>query len=72
MDPETLLICDAEGPVALAGIMGGLDSEVTPETRRVLIESAYFNPPPSGAPASAWGSAPRPPTASSGAWTRTG
>lgn len=44
LDPETLLICDAARPVALAGIMGGLDSEVTPETRQVLIESAYFNP----------------------------
>ena len=44
LDPETLLICDAEGPVALAGIMGGLDSEVTGSTTRVLLESAYFNP----------------------------
>jgi phenylalanyl-tRNA synthetase beta chain len=44
LDPETLLICDAEGPVALAGIMGGLDSEVTVSTTQVLLESAYFNP----------------------------
>jgi phenylalanyl-tRNA synthetase beta chain len=44
LDAETLLICDAEGPVALAGIMGGLDSEVTDATTQVLIESAYFNP----------------------------
>ncbi len=44
LEPDTLLICDAERPVALAGVMGGLDSEVTPETRQVLIESAYFNP----------------------------
>ncbi len=44
LNPETLLICDGARPVALAGIMGGLDSEVTPATRRVLIESAYFNP----------------------------
>jgi phenylalanyl-tRNA synthetase beta chain len=44
LTPETLLICDAGRPVALAGIMGGLDSEVTPATRNVLIESAYFNP----------------------------
>ena len=44
LEPETLLICDAERPVALAGVMGGLDSEVTPDTRQVLIESAYFNP----------------------------
>ena len=45
VDPETLFICDAEGPVALAGIMGGQVSEVSPDTHRVLIESAYFNPP---------------------------
>ena len=44
LDPETLLICDAQGPVALAGIMGGLDSEVTGSTTQVLLESAYFNP----------------------------
>jgi len=44
LDEATLLICDAEKPVALAGIMGGLDSEVTEATRRVLIESAYFHP----------------------------
>lgn len=45
VDPETLFICDAARPVALAGIMGGQESEVTPDTTRVLIESAYFNPP---------------------------
>ena len=45
VDPETLFICDAEGPVAIAGIMGGQVSEVSPDTHRVLIESAYFNPP---------------------------
>ncbi len=41
---DTLLICDGQGPVAIAGIMGGLDSEITPETTEVLIESAYFDP----------------------------
>ncbi len=44
LNEETLLICDAARPVALAGIMGGLDSEVTRDTTQVLIESAYFNP----------------------------
>jgi phenylalanyl-tRNA synthetase beta chain len=44
LNPETLLICDAERPVALAGVMGGLDSEVTGSTTQVLLESAYFNP----------------------------
>lgn len=41
---DTLLICDGSGPVAIAGIMGGLDSEITSDTTRVLIESAYFQP----------------------------
>ncbi len=44
LDAETLLICDGAQPVALAGIMGGLESEVTADTGQVLIESAYFNP----------------------------
>jgi phenylalanyl-tRNA synthetase beta chain len=41
---DTLLICDGRKPVAIAGIMGGLESEITPSTTRVLIESAYFQP----------------------------
>jgi len=41
---DMLLICDARRGVALAGIMGGLNSEITPETNTVLIESAYFQP----------------------------
>lgn len=41
---ETLLICDAEKPVALAGIMGGQNSEVSDATTNILIESAYFDP----------------------------
>ncbi len=41
---DDLLICDAEGPVAIAGVMGGLNSEVTEATKNVLIESAYFRP----------------------------
>ncbi len=43
--PEgTLLICDAQKPIALAGIMGGANSEVTEATTQVLIESAWFAP----------------------------
>ncbi len=43
--PErTLMICDAEKEVAIAGIMGGENSEVTPQTRNILLESAHFNP----------------------------
>ena len=44
LNPEVLLITDGEKPVALAGIMGGMESEVTGKTRNVLLESAYFNP----------------------------
>lgn len=40
----SLFICDGKGPVAIAGIMGGENSEVTQSTQTVLIESAYFNP----------------------------
>ena len=39
-----LLICDAERPVALAGIMGGENSEVSQGTTHILLESAYFAP----------------------------
>jgi phenylalanyl-tRNA synthetase beta chain len=39
-----LVIADAEKPVALAGVMGGLDSEVTNRTVNVLLESARFDP----------------------------
>lgn len=41
---DMLVIADAEKPVALAGIMGGEDSEISARTTDVLIESAYFNP----------------------------
>ncbi|UCE06690.1 MAG: phenylalanine--tRNA ligase subunit beta [bacterium] len=40
----TLLICDGKKPVALAGVMGGLNSEISNETTNVLLESAYFDP----------------------------
>ncbi|MBN1260065.1 MAG: phenylalanine--tRNA ligase subunit beta [Anaerolineae bacterium] len=42
-DEEMLLITDGGGPVAIGGVMGGLDSEVAPETRNVLLEAASFN-----------------------------
>ncbi len=44
LPPGTLMICDVEQPVAVAGVMGGADSEVTGDTTSVLIESAYFDP----------------------------
>lgn len=39
-----ILICDGTGPVALAGIMGGENSEITEKTRDIALESAFFNP----------------------------
>ena len=39
-----LMICDARKPVAIAGVMGGANSEITDATVDVLIESAYFQP----------------------------
>ncbi|MFZ5571942.1 MAG: phenylalanine--tRNA ligase subunit beta [Thermodesulfobacteriota bacterium] len=44
LSPGMLLICDGRKPVALAGVMGGMNSEIQPDTRRVLIESACFDP----------------------------
>ncbi|MEO5940920.1 MAG: phenylalanine--tRNA ligase subunit beta, partial [Candidatus Limnocylindrales bacterium] len=44
LDPETLLIADERGPVGIAGIMGGADSEVGSATTRVIVESAIFDP----------------------------
>ncbi len=41
---NTLLICDGEKPVAIAGIMGGNNSEVSEETTDILLESACFDP----------------------------
>jgi phenylalanyl-tRNA synthetase beta chain len=44
MNPEDLMICDHTGPIALAGIMGGEESEIKDNTSRVLLESANFHP----------------------------
>jgi len=44
LDENFLLIADASRPLALAGIMGGLDSGITSKTRHIFIESACFNP----------------------------
>jgi phenylalanyl-tRNA synthetase beta chain len=42
-DGEMLLITDGGGPVAIAGVMGGLESEVSPQTRNILLEAANFD-----------------------------
>ncbi len=44
LSPDDLLICDSSGPVALAGVMGGENTEVSPGTVKVLLESAHFDP----------------------------
>ncbi len=41
---DDLLICDGEGPVAVAGVMGGAESEIRDDTENILIECAYFDP----------------------------
>ncbi len=43
LNENVLMINDAERPIAIAGIMGGLDSEIEPDTTTVLVESANFN-----------------------------
>jgi phenylalanyl-tRNA synthetase beta chain len=44
LTPDTLLITDARGPLAMAGVMGGAGSEVSDTTSEVVIESAVFDP----------------------------
>ena len=43
LDSSMLVIADADRPVAVAGVMGGANSEITPETKTILFESANFN-----------------------------
>ncbi|HEX7950131.1 MAG TPA: phenylalanine--tRNA ligase subunit beta [Candidatus Limnocylindrales bacterium] len=44
LDPETLVIADPRGPIGIAGVMGGADSEVGERTTEVAVESAIFDP----------------------------
>jgi phenylalanyl-tRNA synthetase beta chain len=44
LDPDVLVIADAERPVGIAGVMGGQNSEIREASSRVLLESAYFRP----------------------------
>ncbi len=44
LDEDTLVIADGANPIAIAGVMGGFDSEVTNKTSVIFLESAYFKP----------------------------
>jgi len=44
LDPEDLVVADHAKALALAGVMGGWDSMITPETKNVLVEAAWFEP----------------------------
>lgn len=44
LEPQMLVIADPTGPVAIAGVMGGKSTEVTPATRSILLEDAFFDP----------------------------
>ena len=44
LDPETLVIADPQGPIGIAGVMGGATSEVSDATTEVIVESAIFDP----------------------------
>ncbi len=44
LTPAMLIIADPDGPVAVAGVMGGLDTEISDVTRTVLLEDACFDP----------------------------
>jgi phenylalanyl-tRNA synthetase beta chain len=44
LTPDMLIIADPKGPVAIAGVMGGADTEVSEKTTTILLEDAYFDP----------------------------
>jgi phenylalanyl-tRNA synthetase beta chain len=44
LEPSDIVVADADRAVSLAGVMGGLDTAVTPETRNVLLEAAWWDP----------------------------
>lgn len=44
LDSQTLLIADREKGLAIAGVMGGANSEITPETKEIILEAAWFTP----------------------------
>ncbi|MBK8552401.1 MAG: phenylalanine--tRNA ligase subunit beta [Ignavibacteria bacterium] len=44
LNSGSLMICDAEGYIGIAGVMGGKDSEISGSTKNIFLESAYFDP----------------------------
>ena len=44
LDPEDLVVADHVKPLGLAGVMGGWDTMITPDTKNVLVEAAWFEP----------------------------
>src|SRR5580658_4790458 len=44
LDPEDLIVADHAKPLGLAGVMGGWDTMITPSTKNVLVEAAWFEP----------------------------
>jgi phenylalanyl-tRNA synthetase beta chain len=44
LDADDLAICDAEGPVAIAGVMGGQRTSIHAATKRIVVETAFFDP----------------------------
>lgn len=45
LEPSDIVVADADRPIAIAGVMGGADTEVAYETANVLVEAAYWDPP---------------------------
>ena len=44
LNQDDLMVCNAEEPMCIAGVFGGLDSGITPQTQNVFLESACFDP----------------------------
>ncbi len=44
LDPDDLIVADHVKPLGIAGVMGGWDSMITPETKNILVEAAWFDP----------------------------
>ena len=62
LNGNELMICDAQGPTGLAGIMGGLESEITEKTHSILFECASFDRANTRLSAPPWASARKPRT----------